>query len=219
MKFSTLSNNQQEILEIITSHIRLNGVSPSLRDVMKASKNINSLRGVVIQLNALESAGYITRSSEAKSIEVNESLWSNNNELIEIPLFAGSVQAGLPSLFDDYYDSKVFVMLSATKGLRHVYAMKIRGDSMIDADIEDGDFAIITEYVNPNDGDIVVALTEDGITLKTFRIIEGHPILFPANKNYKPISDRFEVRGKLINVLKPEMIQYYQKLKSFSSSF
>lgn len=216
MKSSTLSDNQQEVLEIIASHIKLNGVSPSLRDIMKKHSTIKSLRGIAIQLNALEESGYITRSSEAKSIQINESLWSSNDRLIEIPLFTGTVQAGTPSLFDEYSDSTITVKLSAVKGLSKVYAMKVRGESMIDAGIEDGDYAVVSEQVNPNSGDIVVALTSEGITLKTFRVIDGHKILFPANKNFKPISDGFEVRGKLVSIIKPPMLEHYKKLKSFS---
>lgn len=215
MKFSTLTDNQQEILEIIYSHIQINGESPSLRDIAKKTSKVKSLRGIALQLNALVEAGYISRSSEAKSIVVNEVLDSGNDELIRIPVFSGTVQAGLPSEFDEYTDETIPVKLSMTKGLRNVYAIKVRGQSMIDAGIEEGDYAIVNDLVNANNGDIVVASTDEGLTLKTYRVVEGHHILFPANKNFKPIVDGFQIRGKLVSLLKPQMLEYFQRLESF----
>lgn len=212
MKISTLSDNQREILEIIASHIKVNGESPSLRDIMKKASKINSLRGVAIQLNALEKANYISRSSKAKSIQINNHFWDNEDKLISIPLFTGSLQAGLPSFFDEHSDSTIPAKLSDTKGLKDIYAFKINGQSMIDKNIEEGDYAIVTELVNPNSGDIVVALTDEGITLKIYRVIDGHHMLFPANKNFKPITDNFEVRGKLVNIIKPKTMNEYRRL-------
>jgi len=213
MKFSTLTIPQQEVLEIVLAYSQVNGESPSLRDILKKSKTITSLRGVALQLNALEKAGYISRDSSAKSIEVNVTLVLGNDHLIEIPLFLGSVQAGMPTLFEEYTDSTITVKLSATKGLKNVFAFKVRGESMRDLNISEGDYAIVTESISPNNGDVVVALIEDGITLKTYRLIDGHAILFPANKEFKPIVEGFEIRGKLVNIIKPQMMEYFQKLK------
>lgn len=215
MKLSTLTENQQEILEIIYSHIQINGEAPSLRDIAKKTSKVKSLRGIALQLNALVDAGYITRSSEAKSIEVNEVFSSGNDKIIRIPLFTGTVQAGFPSEFNEYSDDTIPVSLSMTKGLRSVFAIKVRGLSMIGAGIDDGDYAIVSEMVNASSGDIVLASTSEGLTLKTYRIIDGHHMLFPANKDFKPLVDGFEIRGKLVSLLKPAMLQYFQQRASF----
>jgi len=211
MKFSTLTDNQQEILEIICSHIQINGESPSLRDIAKKTTKVKSLRGIALQLDALEEAEYITRSSEAKSIEVNQVLRGGNDEIIRIPLFTGMVQAGLPSEFDEYSDSTIPISLSMTKGLRNVFAIKVSGLSMIGVGIDEGDYAIVSKMVNPNNQDIVLAATSEGLTLKTYRIIEGHHMLFPANKNFKPIVDGFEIKGKLVSLLYPQMLRYFRE--------
>ena len=216
MKFSTLTEKQQEILEIVLAHIQVDGEPPSLRDIQKKAKTVSSMRGIALQLDSLEEAGYITRDSKAKSITLNDSLTVQHDEFIEIPLLLGRVPAGLPSMFDEYIDRHIPVKMSATKGLRNVFAIKIIGDSMIDAGIVEDDHAIVSPSVVANNGDIVLALIEDGLTLKRFRVVDGHPILFPANKNYKPIADNFEVRGKLVNIIKPEMIELFQRLKTLS---
>lgn len=187
-----------------------------MRDIAKKSSNVKSLRGVALQLDALEEAGYITRSSEAKSIEVNQVLNTGNDKLIRIPLFTGTVQAGLPSEFDEYSDSTIPVSLSMTKGLRSVFAIKICGLSMIGAGIDDGDYAIVSQMVNANNGDIVLASTEEGLTIKTYRVVDGHHMLFPANKDFNPIVEGFEIKGKLVSLLKPQMLEYFRKRESFS---
>ncbi len=217
MKFSTLTKAQQEILEIVASHVQVNGEPPTIREIQSKATEVTSLRGIAMQLDALEEIGYISRGQGARSIKVNDSFFSRNDKLIDVPLFCGRVKAGMPSLFEEYSDTTIPVKLSHTKGLTNVFAICVRGNSMIDVGIEEGDIAVITTQVNPRNGDIVVALRDDSITLKTFRIVDGYPILFPENKrdkSFKPIVDDFEVKGKLISIIKPQMLEYFQKLRS-----
>jgi repressor LexA len=216
MKFSTLNNKQQEILEIVMAHLNVDGEAPSLRDIQKKSQTVSSMRGIALQLDALEEAGFIKRDPVSRSITLVESLSSPKDEFIEIPLLLGRVPAGIPSEFEDYIDRYIPIRLSATKGLRNVFAIKIVGDSMVDAGIVEDDHAIVSPSIVANDGDVVLALVGNGLTLKRFRVVEGHPILFPANKKYKPIADDFEVRGKLVNIVKPEMVEIFEQMKSLS---
>lgn len=219
MKFSTLTSKQQEILEIVMSYLNTSGESPSLRDIQKQAQTVSSMRGIALQLDALEEAGFIKRDPETRAITLSDSLANPHDEFIEIPLLLGSVPAGLPSMFDEYIDRHIPVKLSATKGLRNVYAIKVRGDSMNEAGIIEDDHAIVTPSPVANNGDIVLAMIGDELTIKRFRVVEGHPILFPEsdNKSHKPIADNFSVRGKLVNIVKPELIKLFQKTKSLTA--
>ena len=106
-------------------------------------------------------------------------------------------------MVDEFSDSKIDVSIQDTKGITNVFAVKVTGDSMIGAGIDDGDTAIIASQPIANDGDIVAALIPDrGVTLKKFKIVDGWPILVPANPKYSPIVNNFVVQGKLINLLK-----------------
>ncbi|MBU0578951.1 transcriptional repressor LexA [Patescibacteria group bacterium] len=215
MKFSTLTNKQQEVLEIVMSYLGTSGESPSLRDIQKQAQSVSSMRGITLQLDALEEAGFIRRDPKTRAITLSDSLANPNNEFIEIPLLLGSVPAGTPSMFEEFIDRHIPVKLSATKGLRNVYAIKVRGDSMNEANIIEGDHAIVTPSPVANNGDIVLALVDNELTIKKFRLVNDYPILFPEsdNKSHKPIAGNFSVRGKLINIIKPELIQLYQKSK------
>lgn len=219
MKFSTLNKKQQEILEIVMSYLNTSGESPSLRDIQKQAQTVSSMRGIALQLDALEETGFIKRDPVTRVITLSDSLANPHDEFIEIPLLLGSVPAGTPSMFEEYIDSHIPVKLSATKGLRNVYAIKVRGDSMNEAGIIEDDHAIVTPSPVANNNDIVLAMVEEELTIKRFRLVEGHPILFPEsnNKSHKPIADKFVVRGKLVNVIKPELIQLYQKSKSLTT--
>lgn len=200
MKYQPLSENQEKVLEAILSSIASNGKSPSIRDIQKVT-GINSLRGVTLQLDTLEQLGFIKRNSEARGISVNESLL-HPTETISIPLMATTIPAGYASPADHFSDQQITIPISDTKGLRKAFAVKVSGESMIGAGIEDGDTAIISPQQVADDGDIVAALHDGGVTLKRYRVVDGIPMLVPANPKFKPILEDFEIQGKLINLLK-----------------
>ncbi|PIS09549.1 repressor LexA [Candidatus Beckwithbacteria bacterium CG10_big_fil_rev_8_21_14_0_10_34_10] len=196
-----LTEKQQKVLDIIISYIKTQGLPPTIREIKKLSE-INSLRGVVLQLEALEKEGLIQRKSTARGIIVPSSLLIESNKKISIPLMACSIPAGHATDINDYSDEQIKVNLSQTKGLKNVFAVKVCGDSMIGENINDGDTAIIFPQLVANDGEIVAAKTENGVTLKKYRIVEGRSMLLPANLKYEPITKGFKIQGKLINILK-----------------
>lgn len=218
MKFSTLTNKQQEILEIVMSYLNTRGDSPSLREIQKQALTVKSMRGIALQLDALEELGFIKRDPVTRVISLTESLSTPHDELIDIPLLMCRVPAGTPSMFDEYIDRHIPIKLSATKGLRNVYAIKIKGDSMNKAGIIEEDYAIAIPSPVANNGDIVLAMVGEDLTIKRFRLVDGYPILFPEsdNKIHKPIADNFLIRGKVINVIKPELIKLFQKSKTLT---
>lgn len=208
MNYRQLTEKQQNVLGIIISHIRSYGFPPSIREIQERS-GIASLRGVTLQLDGLEDAGYISRKKGARQITINPSLLEDNEERIRIPLMTCVIHAGSPTEADEHSDEFFSVSLTQTKGLRNVFAVKVIGESMINAGIQDGDIAIIHPQPVAHDGDIVAAIIHNsrcnGVTLKKYRIVEGRPMLFPANPDprYKPILDAFEIQGRLINVITP----------------
>lgn len=200
MNYQPLSGNQKKVLEAILSSIASSGKSPSIRDIQKVT-GINSLRGVTLQLDTLEQLGFIKRDSETRSISVNEALL-HPTETVSIPLMATAIPAGYASPADDFSDQRITIPISDTKGLRNAFAVKVSGESMIGAGIEDGDTAIISPQQVADNGDIVAALHDGGVTLKRYRIVDGIPMLIPANPKFPPIFGDFEIQGKLVNVIK-----------------
>jgi repressor LexA len=198
---------------MIVSYIKTNHLPPTTREIEKLSGL--SPRGVTLQLNSLVRNGLITRKPGARGIIVNPSLLhmeDNENisvpiaeakdESIAIPMMEASIPAGPTSYIEEYSDSSIDVSLSITKGIRNVFAVRVCGDSMIGVGIEEGDIAIISPQPIANDGDIVAAIHDNGVTLKRFRNVDGHPLLMPANPRYSPITNDFFIQGKLINIIK-----------------
>ena len=186
---------------------------PTTREIQELSGL--SPRGVTLQLNALEKQGFISRKSGARGIVVDPSLLNfpedgdvsvpvakSKEEKVSIPMMAASIPAGPTSYIEEYSDSTINISLSLTRGMKNVFAVKVTGDSMIGAGIEEGDMAIIAPQPVANDGDIVAAIHDNGITLKRFRILDGRPLLMPANPKYEPITSDFSIQGKLINIIK-----------------
>lgn len=216
MKYFSLSKNQEMVLNTIIDYFRINGRYPTNREVQRITGL--SPRGVTLQLDSLESQGYITRFPGARGINLDQSLLQNSqtDEVsvgvinakkeeesdIEIPLMTSSISAGLGNPVENSVSDQMNISASLTKGIRNVFAVKVSGDSMIGAGINDGDVAIIAPQRIANSGDIVAAIHDDGVTLKKFLIVDGRPMLIPANPKYEPITNNFSVQGKLINLIK-----------------
>lgn len=201
MDYSDLTDRQKKVLNIIVENVQTNGLPPTLREIRDRS-DIDSLRGVTLQLDILEKDGFLSRRKGARGIKLNSFLLDSKEETISIRLITSTIPAGVPTLAEEHSDERIDVSLLQTKGVRDVFAVKVSGDSMVDAGIDDGDIALITPQTIVNDGDIVSAVIEGGVFLKRFRLVEGIPMLLPANPKYQPILDKFEIQGKLVNVIK-----------------
>jgi repressor LexA len=215
MQYPTLTKNQKLVLETIINYVRTNNIPPTTRELQKLSGL--SPRGITLQLDILEEQDLITRKPGARGILVNPALLHTAEEtisvnlikslveeesIVNIPLMTSPISAGYGNDVEDYIEDQISVSLSNTRGLRNVFAVKVSGDSMIGAGIENGDIAIIAAQPIANDGDIVAAHYENGVTLKKFKIVEGRALLIPANPNYEPITNHFSIQGKLINIIK-----------------
>ena len=198
-----LTKRQREILSYLSVYSDENGYAPSFEEI--AGKfNYNSLATVHEHLTNLERKGYIRRSyNESRAIEILPS--DANPRAIELPLL-GSVAAGVPIESLAHNETMAvpeeFVRRSGTH-----FVLKVRGDSMVDASICDGDFVVVNERQSADNGEMVIALTNGGgATCKKFyREKDGRIRLQPANEEVAPIyvhENDVTIQGIVVGVLR-----------------
>lgn len=175
-----LSKSQQAIFEYIKNTIDERGIAPTVREIAGAV-GLKSTSSVQYNLEQLEKAGYIRRDATLKrSIR----LANQGNSPSYVPLI-GTVTAGQPILAVESIEDYIPVPVKA-KG-KDLFALRVRGDSMINAAILDGDIVVIERTPTAEDGEIVVALIDDEATVKRFFREGDHFRLQPENCNYEPI--------------------------------
>ncbi|WP_162054742.1 LexA family protein [Pontibacter pamirensis] len=108
-------------------------------------------------------------------------------ERIEIPLLASYISAGFPSPADDYLEDRIDIGKYLVQNPTSTYMMRVKGNSMVDANIHEGDILVIDKSLKPAEGVPVVCFLDGEFTVKTFKLIEGKAFLMPANPAYKPI--------------------------------
>lgn len=174
-----ISEKQNAIFEFIKKSIAQNGMAPSVREIGEAV-GLRSTSSVQYNLNALEEAGYIKRDSNLKrTIRIAGSA----QNVTHIPLL-GTVTAGMPILATQQIEE--YIAMSGISG-NNLFALHIKGDSMINAGIYDGDIVVVEQTPVAENGDIVVALIDDEATVKRFYREKGHFRLQPENDRYSPI--------------------------------
>ena len=195
-----LTEKQRLILDFLKAGIRQNGYPPTVREICDAV-GLSSTSTVHAHLESLERKGYIRRSpTKNRSTEIlEEDFYSNARELVNVPII-GNVAAGVPILaeenIEDYFPIPIDYVKNDTCFMLHV-----KGDSMIDDGIFDGDLVLVRQQQVANDGDIVIALLEDSATVKKF-FRDGENIrLAPANPAFRPIIvPDCDVLGKVIGL-------------------
>ncbi|MEI6462438.1 MAG: transcriptional repressor LexA [bacterium] len=192
---------QQALLEYLKNYVRKNGTAPLLVQI-KQDLNLRALSTVHQHLEALEKKGYIKRNKKDRTIEFIDQRVSYGSTLF-VPLL-GYIAAGKPLEAVEQKGVSIEVPKDLY-GEKSLFALKVKGDSMIDAHIMDGDTVIVESQINAENGDIVVALLEDySATLKKFyKEKNGKFRLQPMNDNYKPIiTDKLFIQGKLVGVIR-----------------
>lgn len=192
-----LTRRQQEIYNFIREQIVNRGYGPTVREI-GGHFNIKSPNGVMCHLKALEKKGLITREQNmSRAIQLTEDI---NRSRAALPL-AGQIAAGSPILAVEEQEERDFSDLFASED--H-FCLKVKGESMIEDHISDGDFAIIRKQETANTGQIVAALVDgEEATLKRFYKEEGRYRLEPANSSMSPIySDDVQVLGVLVGVIR-----------------
>ncbi len=202
----TLYKKQRQILSYISQYIQLNGTSPTLQEIADAM-GLSSLATVHEHLQALSKKGVIKRFEGAvRGIEVIDEAFNTTMNAIELPI-VGFIAAGEPIDAIENPINTVLVSSDLISKTKRCYVLQVRGDSMVDEGIFDGDNVVIQHQETANNGDIVVALLDNGFaTLKKFYREENGTIrLQPANKKMQPIivkANELKVQGKVTGIIR-----------------
>jgi len=197
-----LTDRQQELLDFIREQKQLRGISPSTAEIQKHF-GFSSPNSVTNHLSALERRGVIKREpNTVRGIVLTDTY--RDKPLVEIPIY-GSIAAGMPAEEQQQSEGCVAVdveTLRLPKGAR-VFALKVRGDSMVNAGILDGDVSIL-EFREAKNGDIVAALIDGESTLKRYVVQRGKPFLKAENPRYKDLlpAQELVIQGVQIGLLR-----------------
>lgn len=186
MAYGKISSKQQEILDFIKNEILNRGFPPSVRDICEAV-HLKSTSSVHSHLATLEKNGYIRRDpTKPRAIEImDENFNLTRREIVNVPVI-GSVAAGQPVLAVENIES-YFPVPAEMMPNQETFLLKVKGQSMINAGILDGDQVLVQKQPSAENGEIVVALIEDSATVKTFYKEADHIRLQPENDAYDPI--------------------------------
>ncbi len=202
MNKGNISAKQEAILEFIKSEILSKGYPPAVREIC-AAVGLKSPATVHAHLNTLEANGYIRRDpTKNRAIEIIDDDFNiTRRDCAQVPIL-GKVAAGSPLLAEENI-TDFFPIPSDMLPNSHVFMLRVQGESMINAGILDGDNVIVQQTNTASNGDMVVALIEDGATVKTFYKEDGHIRLQPENPDYDPIIvNDVKILGKVIGVFR-----------------
>ncbi len=199
---NTISKKQQEILEYIKSEILNKGYPPSVREICDAVK-LKSTSSVHSHLETLEEKGFIKRDpTKPRAIEIIDDMFNLvRREVVNVPIL-GQVAAGLPILAQENIEG-YFPIPTEFMPNEETFMLIVKGDSMINVGVLDGDKVIVKKQNTANNGDMVVALVEDSATVKTFYKEKDYYILKPENDDMLPIIvTECAVLGKVIGIFR-----------------
>jgi repressor LexA len=194
-------NKQSEIYEFLKTYTESKGYPPSVREICEAV-SLRSTSTVHGHLKRLEKKGMIKRDpSKPRALEIAE-LSVPKKEMINIPVL-GKITAGLPILATENIEDTFTLPLDYIKHDNELFMLRVSGESMINAGINDNDLAIIESVQNAKNGDIVVALIDDSATIKRFYKEKDHIRLQPENDAMDPIiiAD-CKILGKLVGIFR-----------------
>ena len=202
MGYGKITPKQKEILEYIKSQILDRGFPPSVRDICEAV-NLRSTSSVHAHLETLEKNGYIRRDpTKPRAIEILDDTFNlTRREITNVPLI-GRVAAGEPLLAQENIENYFPIPVEHLPN-NSTFLLTVKGESMINVGILDGDMVLVEEKHSANNGEMVVALIEDGATVKTFYKEEGIIRLQPENDYLDPIIVKdVTILGKVIGVMR-----------------
>ena len=186
-----LTQRQQMVLNYITQSISDRGYPPTLREI-GSHMGIRSTNGVNDHLRALERKGYLKREDmKSRTLQPVHTKSTEQGDVVSIPI-VGRVAAGEPVLAEQNIEDTITVDRFFIGNQREVFGLKVRGDSMINAGINNGDFIFVRKQMHAEEGEIVVALIEDEATVKYYHSGPDSIRLQPANDAYEPIIIRRE---------------------------
>ena len=202
MAYGKISSKQREILEYIKQEILNKGYPPAVREICEAV-HLKSTSSVHSHLATLEKNGYIRRDpTKPRAIEIIDDNFNlTRREVVNVPII-GQVAAGQPLLavenIENYFPIPTEFMPNA-----ETFMLKVKGDSMINAGIFNGDKILVQKQSDAQNGDIVVALVDDSATVKTFYKEDGHFRLQPENDTMDPIIvNECSILGKVFGIMR-----------------
>ena len=202
MSQGKITDKQREILEYIKEMILKKGYPPAVREICEAV-HLKSTSSVHSHLESLEKNGYIRRDpTKPRTIEIlDDDFALTRRELVNVPVI-GTVAAGVPILAEQNIEDYLPIPAEILPN-KEVFMLKVKGNSMIEAGIYNGDKVIVAKQPNAENGDKVVALVDDSATVKTFYKENGHSRLQPENSSMDPIIlDQVEILGKVIGLFR-----------------
>lgn len=201
-----LTSKQAQILKFIADTLDVRGYPPSVREIGSAV-GLRSSATVHAHLSKLEEKGYIRRArSKSRAIEILYTAGQGNKEdvgddVISVPI-VGQVTAGIPILAEENREGALNLSRSFVRS-NNVFLLRVKGDSMVEAGILNGDFVLVRQQETADSGDIVVALLEDEATVKRFFREKDCIRLQPENPAYEPIKVlELSILGKVIGVFR-----------------
>jgi len=199
----TLYRRQKQILDYIRQYIEKYASSPTLQEIAEAI-DVSSLATVHEHLQALERKKVIRRhKGTIRGIEILDKKLAKILQGVELPIL-GFIAAGKP--IEPYTDPNATLRVSPflLSGKKRSYVLQVRGDSMVDEGILDGDYVVVEEKEEANDGEIVIALLENGlVTLKKFFKEQTRVRLEPANASMSPIyAKNVQIQGKVVGIIR-----------------
>ncbi|HET6910242.1 MAG TPA: transcriptional repressor LexA [Mycobacteriales bacterium] len=207
-----LTPRQRRVLEVIRDSVERRGYPPSMREIGEAV-GLTSTSSVAHQLSTLEKKGFLRRDpNRPRAVEVKvppseRAIYDETGEGDARPAPAyvpvvGRIAAGGPILAEQVVED-VFPLPRQLVGDGQLFLLQVKGDSMIDAAIADGDWVVVRQQPAADNGDIVAAMLDGEATVKTFRRRDGHVWLMPANAAYSPIDgDAATILGRVTAVLR-----------------
>lgn len=202
-----LTDKQQAILKCIAQSVETRGYPPTMREIGD-EVGLSSLSSVTHQLSRLELGGYIRRDpNRPRALEIlielatGDTPSAQTQETAYVPL-VGQIAAGVPITADQQVE-EVVPLPRQLVGDGNLFMLKVVGDSMVDAAICDGDFVVVRQQREAENGDIVAAMLDGEATVKVFRRRDGHTWLLPRNSAFEPIlGDYAEILGKVVAVFR-----------------
>ncbi|HIR76105.1 MAG TPA: transcriptional repressor LexA [Candidatus Choladousia intestinipullorum] len=202
MSSKRITAKQEEILNYIKNEILERGFPPAVREICQAV-NLKSTSSVHSHLESLEKNGYIRRDpTKPRAIEIlDESFQMMRREMVNVPI-VGTVAAGQPILAQQNIES-YFPVPSEYMPNEQSFILRVKGESMINAGILDGDCVLVRQQSTAQNGEMVVALVDDSATVKTFYKENGHIRLQPENDTMDPIIvEDCQILGKVFGVFR-----------------
>jgi repressor LexA len=206
-----LTDRQNEILLYIANFIGNNGYAPTVREIA-AHFGFNSPNGAKKHIETLHKKGYLNMSSNvSRGISIRNEMETefestiNQSSAINVPV-VGRVAAGLPILAEENLEGSIIIDSAFVRTTDDCYALKVKGDSMINAGIYEGDIVVVSPKKSVHNYDIVVAMVDGEATVKRYMKKDGIITLVPENDSFKvieikPTSD-FSIAGKVVGVIR-----------------